>query len=386
MALSDSNADILIVDDRAENLTALEAALAELGQHIVRATSGQQALEILLEREFAAILLDVRMPEMDGFETAAYIRKGKRSMLTPIIFVTAGEHQFGQVIRGYSVGAVDYIIKPFDEEILRSKVRVFIDLYRKEKQLALKAEELAHANAELRHAYKELEVFSYTVAHDLRAPLRAMAGFSQMLRDEYKGRTMDQLAQEYTQRIESGARQMDGLIQSLLAYCRVAGSSVELEKLDPGEILRHVTDAQVGEAELSLSAAFPPVLAHRGFLTQALSHLISNALKFVEPGVRPSVRIRHETRGTRLRIWIEDNGIGIAPEHHDRMFKTFERLEPAAFEGRGMGLAVVRAALERMGGEVGLESMPGQGSKFWLELTKCEDSPSNPHLVRTDSA
>jgi len=326
------------------------------------------------------------MPEMDGFETAGYIRKGKRSMLTPIIFVTAGEHQFGQVIRGYSVGAVDYIIKPFDDEILRSKVRVFIDLYRKEKQLTLKAEELARANAELRHAYKELEVFSYTVAHDLRAPLRAMAGFSQLLREEYSGRTMDQIAQEYTQRIERGARQMDGLIQSLLAYCRVAGSTVELEKLDPGEIIRHITDAHGGDAELSLSQAFPPVLAHRGFLTQALSHLVSNALKFVDPGVRPRVNIRHETRDTRLRIWVEDNGIGIAPEHHGLMFKTFERLKPTTFEGRGMGLAVVRAALDRMGGQVGLESTPGQGNKFWIELTKCEDAPSNPHPVSTKSA
>jgi len=379
-------ADILVVDDRPENLAAFEAALAELGQEIVRATSGQQALEILLQRDFAVILLDVRMPEMDGFETAGYIRKGKRSMLTPIIFVTAGEHQFGQVIRGYSVGAVDYIIKPFDDEILRSKVRIFIDLYRKEKQLALKAEELAHANAELRHAYKELETFSYTVAHDLRAPLRTMAGFSHMLREEYSGKIMDPLAQEYTRKIESGARQMDGLIQSLLAYCRVAGAPVELQKLDPGEILRHITDAQGGDAEFSVSPAFPPVLAHRGFLTQALFHLVSNALKFIEPGVRPRVSIRHETRGTRLRIWIEDNGVGIPPEHHGRMFKTFERLEPAAFEGRGMGLAVVRAALERMGGEVGLESTPGKGSKFWIELGQCEEASSNTRLVRTERA
>ncbi len=379
-------ADILVVDDRPENLAALEAALAELGQETVRATSGQQALEILLQREFAVILLDVRMPDMDGFETAGFIRKGKRSMLTPIIFVTAGEHQFGQVIRGYSVGAVDYIIKPFDDEILRSKVRVFIDLYRKEKQLALKAEELAHANAELRHAYKELEVFSYTVAHDLRAPLRAMAGFSHMLREEYSGRTMDQTAQEYTQKIESGARQMDGLIQSLLAYCRVAGSTVALEKLDPGAIIRHIADAQGGDAELSLSQAFPPVLAHRGLLTQALSHLISNALKFVAPGVRPKVSIRHEARGPRLRIWVEDNGIGIPPEYHDRLFKTFERLKPAAYEGRGMGLAVVRAALERMGGQVGLESAPRQGSRFWIELAACVEGTPAPRPMDAKTA
>lgn len=366
-------ADILAVDDRPENLDALEVALADLGQEVVRATSGQQALEILLRREFAVILLDVRMPDMDGFETAAYIRKGKRSMLTPIIFVTAGEHQFEKVTKGYSVGAVDYIIKPFNEEILRSKVRVFIDLHRKGKELAQKADELAHANAELRHAYKELEVFCYTVAHDLRAPLRTMAGFSRILREDYPGKTLDQAALEHMLRIESGAKEMDGLIQSLLAYCRVAGYPVELEKLDTTEIIRQVTNRHSEHAEFSLSDCFPTVLGHRGFMTQAITHLVSNSLKFVNDGVRPKVRIDHEVRGTRVRIRIEDNGIGIPEQYHARLFKTFERLQPEVFEGRGMGLAVVRAALERMGGAVGLESEPGKGSRFWIELALCTE-------------
>jgi CheY-like chemotaxis protein len=228
--MNQSRADILIVDDLPGNLDALQAVLAELGQKIVRATSGQQALELLLDHEFAVILLDVRMPEMDGIETAGYIRKSRRTKLTPIIFVTAGEHQLDKVTRGYSVGAVDYIIKPFNDEILRSKVRVFLELYRKEKELALKAEEL-------NHAYQELEVFSYTVAHDLRAPLRAMAGFSRMLREDYSGKLLDETAQDYTARIENGALQMDGLIQSLLTYCHVAGSPVELEKLELSEIV-----------------------------------------------------------------------------------------------------------------------------------------------------
>jgi signal transduction histidine kinase len=383
--MNQSRADILIVDDRPENLAAFEVALAELGQEIVRATSGQQALEILLRREFAVILLDVRMPDMDGYETAAYIRKSKRSMRTPIIFVTAGEHQLAQVTRGYSVGAVDYIIKPFQDEVLRSKVRVFVDLFRKGKELALKAEELARANAELRHAYRELEMFSYTVAHDLRAPLRAMAGFSRMLREEYPGKVMDEAAQEYALRIENSAKQMDALIHSLLSYCHVAGSTVRLERLDPGEILRQVTGERQNEAEFSLSETFPAVLGDRGFLLQVLTSLVSNAVKFVGSGVRPKVSVRHETRGARVRIWIEDNGIGISPEHHTRIFKTFERLDPEQFEGRGMGLAVVRAALERMDGEVGLESAPGQGSRFWIELAGCVGEPSIPKPTVTKS-
>jgi signal transduction histidine kinase len=133
-------------------------------------------------------------------------------------------------------------------------------------------------------------------------------------------------------------------------------------------VIDTVAAERPGRAEFHLGEALPSVLGHRGFLTQVLSNLVSNAVKFVDAGVRPQVRIRHESRGPLVRVWIEDNGIGIPPEHHARIFKTFERLDRDAYEGRGMGLAVVKAALARMGGDVGLESGSGQGSRFWIEL------------------
>jgi signal transduction histidine kinase len=382
--MTEQRADILIVDDRSENLDALEVTLSDLAQQVVRANSGQEALEILLRQEFAVILLDVRMPEMDGFETAEYIRKNKRSVLTPIIFITASEHHFTQQWRGYSVGAVDYITKPFDPDILRSKVRVFVELYLKRKELARQAEQLARANSDLQLAYRELGVVAYTVAHDLRAPLRAMAGFSQILRDDYAGKPLDQAGVEHTYRIESGAAQMDALIHSLLTYCRVASSTVELGKLNPNDIIRRVlarsTEGTAGQAEISVSDSVPPVLAQGDFLTLALATLISNALKFTDRGRRAQVRIRHELRQDRVRIWIEDDGIGIAPEHHARIFKTFERLQPEVYDGMGMGLAITKAAMERMGGEVGLESSPGKGSRFWIELPCWKESPVSTQI------
>lgn len=329
-------------------------------------------MEILIRREFAVILMDVRMPDMDGFETAEYVRKNKRSMRTPIIFTTAGEHQFTQQSRGYSVGAVDYIIKPFDPDMLRSKVRVFLDLYRKGQEIARKAEQLAQANSDLRIAYRELGVVAYTVAHDLRAPLRAMAGFSQILREDYAGKALDGPGLKHTHRIEASARQMDALIQSLLSYCRVAGSTVELERVDPNDLIQsaldRATEGRPGQADIAVSHSMPPVRGHRELLGQTLETLLSNALKFTEIGRRPQIRVRSELRKDRVRIWIEDDGVGIAPEHHARIFNTFERLQPEVYDGMGMGLAMTKASMERMGGEIGLESSPGKGSRFWIEL------------------
>jgi two-component system, sensor histidine kinase and response regulator len=364
--------DILIVDDRPENLLALENLLGDLGQNIVRASSGQQALQILLEQEFAVILLDVRMPDMDGFETAEFVRKGKRSRITPIIFVTAADEDAEQSARGYALGAVDFIRKPIQTDALKAKVKVFIDLYLKRKEVALHAEALSRAHQQLQAAYEKLELFSHTVAHNLRAPLRAMTGFCQILREEYADKPLDAVGQDYASRIEGSAKQMDVLISDLLTYCQVARSKVDVVRLDPGPI---VTDVLHHHAlEVHAGAGFPLVMGHPEFLRRALSNLVSNAVKFIAPDVRPQVRIAHETRDGWVRILVQDNGIGIPAEHHGRIFGAFEQLhDRGSFPGTGMGLAVVKEAMESMGGRVGLASEPGKGSCFWIELPAGKD-------------
>jgi len=381
--MTDTPADILIVDDLPANLQALEMALAGLGREIVRAGSCQEALKILLRREFAVMLLDVRMPDMDGLETARYIRMGARSPQTPIIFVTAGADSVEQVAQGYVAGAVDYIIKPLHTDILRSKVKVFLDLYSKSKELEEKAGAMARANQELRRACQELETVSYTVAHDLRAPLRSMNGFGQLLREEYSGKPLDSAGLDYVQRIETAAQRMDRLIHSLLAYCRVASMKMEVARVDlpaiAREAIRQTASEFRGTPEVSVLDPMPAVVANQNALSIVLSNLISNALKFVAPGTGPVVRIRSESNGGWVRIWIEDNGVGIEPAHHDRIFRTFESLDPQGPAGMGMGLAIVRTAIERMGGRVGVESAPGRGSRFWLELRSWADSaPAAP--------
>jgi PAS domain S-box-containing protein len=504
---------ILIVDDQEGNLQVLEGLLEDLGVDIVSARSGQEALSSLLDREFAVILLDVRMPVMDGYETAAMIRKRRRSRHIPIIFVTAVDDDVEHIVKGYAVGAVDYIMKPLNGDILRSKVKVFIELYEKGRELARKSEELTEKNLalekeikkrerverilaksrdfylalfdefptlvwrsdedgrvtyfnrswltfvgrtldqekqdgwdhgihpedralcvskfraaflarepfemeyrmqrkdgeyrwvlnhgrpyrnldgnfagfigscyditprkrseeETRAANAELEAFSYTVSHDLRAPLRSMSGFCQILIEDYGAKSPDRNWREYVERISVAAKQMDALIRDLLAFSRLARDRVELSPIELGPLLSEViADMRLDGSPAQVTGPTAAVLGNRVLLSQVFSNLISNGLKFVAAGAEPRVRISsQEGADGWVRTWVEDNGIGISPEYHEKIFQVFERLNDAsAYPGTGIGLAIVRRAVGRMGGKVGVESSEGKGSRFWVELPK----------------
>jgi PAS domain S-box-containing protein len=242
-------------------------------------------------------------------------------------------------------------------------------------------EELRQSASRLQMALDELNTFAYTVAHDLRAPLRAMAGFSRLLELEY-GRALDQEAQDYVRRIAEAAERMDKLIQDLLAYSRVSRLSMRIETVDLGELLSEVLgrfqpEFQQRQARLDVIEPLPSVLAYRVALDQVLANLISNAVKFVAPGTRPEVRIQCEKTEERVRLSVLDNGIGISPDQQDRIFGVFERLHPTEYPGTGIGLAIVKRAMERMGGRVGVEIRPGGGSSFWIELRSPTAPPSD---------
>jgi PAS domain S-box-containing protein len=504
---------ILIVDDQEGNLRVLEGLLEDLGVDVVTARSGEEALASLLDREFAVILLDVRMPVMDGFETAAMIRKRRRSRHIPIIFVTAVDDDVEHMVKGYSVGAVDYIMKPLNGDILRSKVKVFVELFEKGRELANKTAELTEKNValekeirkrerverilaksrdfylalfdefptlvwrsdedgrvsyfnrswlefsgrtleqekqdgwdhgvhpderescaaryraaflarepfemeyrmrrkdgeyrwvlnhgrpyrnldgnfagfigcctditprkkseeETRAANAELEAFSYTVSHDLRAPLRSMSGFCQILIEDYGAKAQDRNWREYVERIALASRQMDSLIRDLLAFSRLARDKVDLSPIDLGPLLTEViADMRLEGSPAALAGPAAVVLGNRVLLSQVFSNLISNGLKFVAAGAEPRVEIRSEEGPDGwVRTWVEDNGIGISPEYHEKIFQVFERLnDSSAYPGTGIGLAIVRRAVGRMGGRVGVVSTEGRGSRFWVDLPK----------------
>jgi PAS domain S-box-containing protein len=232
--------------------------------------------------------------------------------------------------------------------------------------------------AALQESKEQMEAFSYTVAHDLRAPLRAMQGFAHALMDDYQPR-LDQAAIDYLRRIMSSAERMDALIQDLLAYSRLSGSeltfrAVPVEEAVQAALDRYREDLQRTGAEVRVQLEHAFVKAHPATLENALSNLVANALKFTKPNENPRINIRSIANGEKVQISVQDHGIGIAPEHHSRIFRVFERLHAEhAFPGTGIGLAIVKKGIERMGGRVGLTSEPGEGSLFWIELPKATE-------------
>ena len=230
----------------------------------------------------------------------------------------------------------------------------------------------------LQETVQELDSFAYTVAHDLRAPLRAVHTFGEMLLEEASPKLDDGEERYLDEIIFAGAR-MDALIEDLLAYSRISRQETRLEPLDLGEALERVVRELASElsqrkAEIRIEGTLPRVMGHAVMLGQALTNLITNAAQFVAPGKEPRITVRAETVAQRIRLWIVDNGIGIAPEHHGKLFRVFERLHSRdAYPGTGIGLAIVRRAVERMGGSVGVESARDEGSRFWIELATVKE-------------
>jgi PAS domain S-box-containing protein len=247
--------------------------------------------------------------------------------------------------------------------------------------------------ASLRETVGELQAFSYSISHDMRAPLRAMQGFAQRLLDDYSGK-LDERGVNHLQQIMRSSLRLDHLIQDVLSYSRVLHAKGPMGSVDLDVLMRDIiaTYPNGKKAEFHIRGKLPNVLGNEAFLTQCFSNLLGNASKFVGPGTVPRVEIGAETpesvkRAAReepagastlprsdaatVRIWIKDNGIGIAPENHERVFRMFERIHPASeYEGTGIGLAIVRKAAERMGAQAGFESELGKGSRFWLQLQK----------------
>lgn len=240
----------------------------------------------------------------------------------------------------------------------------------------------------LEEVNEELRAFSYSIAHDLRAPLRAIQGFAQVLCEDY-GTVLDDLGKEYIARMAASAEYLDQLIQDMLVYSQLGRAEITLQKVDVTALWREVladsgTKTQAQSGQIMLGEVWPKVYAQRSILRQALSNLLTNAIKFVPPGVPPQIRIWAEARPSSrtrdspqgkhyVRIWIQDNGIGIAPRHQKRIFRPFERLHGVeSYPGTGIGLSIVKRAIERMGGRVGIESAESQGSRFWVELQAAE--------------
>jgi signal transduction histidine kinase len=244
------------------------------------------------------------------------------------------------------------------------------EIYRLNAELEQRVRE---RTAQLEAALNDLEGFAYSVAHDLRAPVRSLQSFAELLATDY-GPGLDATAQDYLQRISRNAGRMEVLIQDLLAYSRLSRPDIPRAPVALAAVVQTALDELAGtiqatRASVTVEAPLPTVLGQQTMLVQILVNLLANALKFVAPGRTPAVRVHTESRDCMVRVWVEDHGVGIPLEHQDRIFRPFERLHTGdQYAGTGIGLAIVRRSVERLGGHVGVESAPGQGSRYWCEL------------------
>lgn len=475
---------ILLVDDNEDNLVSLEAALEVLGEDLILARSGRQALRELLEHDFAAILLDVKMPEMDGFEAAELIRARKRSQHTPILFLT-GYRNEEHLFRGYDLGAVDFLFKPIVPEVLRSKVAVFVALSRSAQRQRMQAEVLAKAeqrfrsllnaapdamlitkedgeivlansrtdglfgysrsdilghtirklipewnpttgsdpcawiavrsdgtrfpsevsssplltdegllvtsavrdiserklyeqrieerNQQLAALNQELEAFSYSVSHDLRAPLRSIEGFSRILLRDYTGQQLDKTAGDYLERMRAAAGRMGKLIEDLLELSRVSRAELSFEPVDLSRLAESaIEDFRSRDPERQVEVSIEPEMSACGdsrLLSVVLCNLLGNAWKFTGKTATARIEFKREKIDGVDTFSVGDNGAGFNPGFSDKLFAPFQRLHRVSeFEGTGVGLAIVQRIIYRHDGRIWADGRVGEGATFYFTL------------------
>lgn len=404
---------ILLVDDREDNLMSIESILEPGGYHFVKANSGREALKILLtEYDFALILMDVKMPNLNGFETASLIYEREKLRHIPIIFITAHTYDEDNIFRGYQAGAVDYIYKPINPELLRAKVAVFVDLYRKTHMLMLQEQKLVTINKSLENeiserkiseekikalnlqllqnidkleaANKDLDRFAFMASHDLQEPLRKIYIFSERLQSKFEDR-LDETGMQYIGRIQSATLRMQALIRDIMTFSRVSVDKGNFVKSDLNLILKEVLsemESAVEEKRALIVIDNLPAIPINPTLIRPLFHnLIHNALKYSKKNVDPIIRIYSdfdkkyegndylETPSRYCRIFIEDNGIGFDQMYSEQIFDMFKRLHHHnEYEGTGIGLALCKKIVEEHNGYISAKSVVGKGSLFIVSL------------------
>ena len=490
----DANATILIVDDKAGNIFALEEVLARPGRNFVRATNGNEALKTMLGSDIDLIILDVQMPDMDGFEVARILKSHKRTKDIPIIFASAEKKEHKFMMQGFGEGAFDYLYKPLDPAITEAKVSVLLELHLSRKELLSKniilekyallinnsadliciinartlkfeqvndaaitllgypaeqlhdssllpylddegrqvvqeagiadkekfsfetringkdgsvrwlnwnvvskdglwfanarditgkklaEQEIRQLNAELNQKVvqleatnKELESFSYSVSHDLRAPLRSINGYAGIILEDHAAQLDDEL-RRLLDIIQGNAGKMGVLIDSLLEFSRLGRRSLKQYTVDMTELvqrgLRDLEDSHAGRVTISIGA-LPKAEGDPVLLYQVVVNLLSNAIKYSRNKPAPVIEIGSTDNENELIYYIKDNGAGFNMEYAHKLFGVFQRLHgDDEFEGTGVGLALVQRIIARHGGRVWAEGQPGQGATFYFSLPK----------------
>ena len=425
--MSGESVRLLLVDDRPENLLALEAILEPLGQVLIRANSGPDALKQVLADDFAAILLDVQMPGMNGFEVAEIIKSREKSRTIPIIFLSAISKEDAYVFKGYSMGAVDYVFKPFNPDILRSKVAVFVDLYLKQGEIqrqadllresqkrelelehrtslleaeARSAAKLSQMNEELHRRQIALEQamgarnrFYASMSHELRTPINAVIGYSTLMLDNIYG-PLNAKQKEGLQRTLRAARHLLELVNDVLDLSKIEAGKIELSLqpvMFPALIedlfvtVRPLSDEYGSSLGLDMESEPFNIVSDPRRVRQILLNLLSNAIKFGEG--KPILVVCKQCEDKGVEIEVVDEGVGIAKEDITRIFEEFVQVSESKQPGTGLGLPISRRLAQLLDGSLTVCSTPGQGSAFRLTLpASLEDVMAPPRALSAATA
>ncbi len=373
--MTDDSVYFLLVDDLDENLLSLEALLRRDGLVLLKARSGPEALELLLKHEVALALLDVQMPGMDGFELAEFMRGNARTGRVPIIFLTAGSADRQRRFRGYEAGAVDFLHKPLEPDILRSKAQVFYELYLQRRQLARQRDELENYAGALKDADRRKDEFLAVLAHELRNPLAPIRYALEIVRMSPDGKITEEIRGMMDRQVTHLVR----LIDDLLDVSRVSRGKIDLRRENVAlqtalhaaiETSRPVIAS--GHHELTLDIPDAPLLLNADVtrLSQVVSNLLNNAAKYTSPGGKISLTVRREDG--EVTIAVEDNGVGIPEAMLPKVFELFTQVEKGIERSRGglgIGLALASQLVELHEGSISAESPgAGLGSTFTVRL------------------
>lgn len=363
---------ILLVDDKKENLVALETVLKDLNVELIKAGSGNEALRATLHHQFALALIDIQMPEMDGYELAAILREDEKTASLPFIFISGIYTDHANVFKGYEKGAFSFITKPFQPEILINKVKLFVGIHQQEYMLKRLNNDLGRKNEELKVLNKELEAFTYSVSHDLRAPLRAINGYSQIILNEHS-EGVDEEVKRLLGIVSTNAKKMGELIDSLLSFSKIGKRSLSKGKVDMDLLFRSAIEEQkMTEEAKRVNWSVEDLIPCYGdsqLLNQVVENFLSNAVKYSSKKASPVVEIRSVIQDNEIVYSVRDNGAGFDMKYYDKLFGVFQRLHrPTEFEGTGVGLATVQRIIMKHGGRVWAESELDKGAVFYFSL------------------
>jgi len=362
------DATLLIVDDQPQNLRLVADYLAENGFDLMLTRSGAQALEKVDLAPPDLILLDVRMPDMDGFEVCRRLKCNRATADIPVIFMTA-EHDAEQKLMGFSLGAADYVTKPVQRQELVARIQHHLQLYRLQRLLHHRTVDLAAKNA-------ELEAYAHTIAHSLKTPLAASTRFLEILR-KFRGDNLDDEQMHLLEQASTLLHNTGGAIDALLLLSTIASQDAPLGAVDMQAVVARVLTQLESErlstvGQIELPQTWPAALGYAPWVAEIWLNLIGNALKY--SGTPPRLRLGGGRDGAQVRFWVRDNGTALTPIHCQQIFTPFTRLQQARALGHGLGLVTVKRIVDRLGGEVRARALADGGNEFSFTLPPVEPS------------